>query len=148
MTRQRINLETKLAAALLTMVRPNADGVLEPIISHEHAQKLSASQIISLFHFDHYPIPHSQDGPDEPWNLRPLLIPEHREVTARVDIPQIAKTKRLAGAHQQFIEKAVNRKCGAKRDKSGRIRSRGFTKRPPQRSASRYVENQMEDIEA
>lgn len=98
MARKSISLRTKLAAALLTIVRPNDQGKLEPVISHDQSRQMSDDQIISLFHFDHYPIPHAHDGPDEAWNLRPLLIPEHREITAKVDVPRIAKAKRLANA--------------------------------------------------
>jgi hypothetical protein len=55
-----VNLETKLAAALLTL----GD------ITHEHAKLLTARQIISLYQFDHYPRRKADGGPDAPWNIR------------------------------------------------------------------------------
>lgn len=136
MARKSVSLRTKLAAALLTIVRPNDRGQLEPVIPHDHAKLMSDDQIISLFQWDHYPIPHAHDGPDEAWNLRPLLIAEHREITANVDVPRIAKAKRLSKAHQDFVAKAIEKPCGAKRQKTGnwrggrKIQSRDFDKRP------------------
>jgi hypothetical protein len=95
MSRKAIGLRTKLASALLQMLRPNGDGTFARIIPHEHAKLMSDEQIISLFHFDHYPIPHAHGGPDEAWNLDPLPIAEHRNKTRVADIPAIAKSKRI-----------------------------------------------------
>lgn len=106
--RGHINLTTKLAAALLTMKRPDENGVLVPFISHEHAKLMSDEQIISLFNFDHCVVPKAHDGPDEAWNLEPLPIMEHRVKTATKDIPQIAKTKRLSAAHAEFCASALS----------------------------------------
>lgn len=84
--RAHIGLETKLAAALLTL----GD------IDYEHSKLMSARQICSLYQFDHYPIRKDDDGPDEPWNLVPRMIIPHREKTAKIDVPQMAKADRLA----------------------------------------------------
>jgi hypothetical protein len=91
--RDHISLKVKLAAALLQLKH----------IPFSQAQRMSADQIIALYHFDHYPIPHAQGGPDEPWNLDPVLVADHLEKTAKTDIPQIAKTKRIAKDHQEFL---------------------------------------------
>lgn len=145
MARKSVSLRTKLAAALLTIVRPNDRGQLEPVIPHDHAKLMSDDQIISLFQWDHYPIPHAHDGPDEAWNLRPLLIAEHRSVTAEHDIPQIAKTKRLNSGYQDFIAKALEKPCGAKREKTGnwkpgrKIGNRRPVKAEPKHSATRPI---------
>src|SRR5688572_5207602 len=53
--RRHISLTKKLASALLT-IRVEENGKLVPFIDHETAKTLTAAQIISLFHFDHYPI--------------------------------------------------------------------------------------------
>jgi hypothetical protein len=124
MSRKPISLKTKLASALLTMLRPDETGKLVPIIPHEHAKQMSDEQIISLFQFDHYPIPHAHGGPDESWNLEPRLIAEHRIKTATKDVPIIAKTKRI-----QDRERGIR--------KASTLRSAGFRKAPAQRSASR-----------
>lgn len=78
------------------MLRPDENGNMVPVISYEEAKRLTEDEIISRFHFDHYPVPKALDGPDEPWNLKPLPVADHREKTAKVDIPAIAKAKRIA----------------------------------------------------
>lgn len=105
MSRRHISLKTKLAAALLQMKRCERTLIGDkwvPIISHEEAKTLTDDQIIARFHFDHYPIPHAQGGPDEPWNLTPSPVLDHKEKTAKIDVPMIAKTKRLTKAHEDF----------------------------------------------
>ena len=92
--RKRISDRKKLAATLLHMRAGAADGY-ELLIPYEDGKQMSADQIISLFHYDHYPIPHAEGGPDEPWNLTPRLIADHREKTRKVDLKQIAKNKRI-----------------------------------------------------
>src|SRR3954467_2474871 len=59
-----ISHDTELAAALL-MYR-DEDG--RPWIPHEHAKKMSAEQVISLFERQHVVL-HSHDGPDTHWNI-------------------------------------------------------------------------------
>lgn len=92
-----MNLKTKLAAALLKL----GD------VPHEHAKQMTADQVICLYQFDHYPIRKCDGGPDEPWNLVPRLIKEHRTKTATIDQSQIAKGKRIRrkwAAHRQRME--------------------------------------------
>lgn len=127
MSRKSISLKTKLASALLTMKRDDGNGNLVPIVPHEHAKLMSDDQIISLFQFHHYPIRHEAGGPDEAWNLEPLLIAEHRQVTATIDAPQIAKIKRIQDVRDNGR-------------KPSSLRSAPFRKAPPQRSASRPIE--------
>lgn len=95
MKRAHVPLKVKLAATLLQMKRMDANGQLVRVISHEEAKSLTADQIISRFQFDHFPIPHAEGGPDLPWNIDPSPTPEHRVKTAKVDVPQIAKSKRV-----------------------------------------------------
>jgi hypothetical protein len=105
MKRAHISLKTKLAAALLQMKRCERTLAGERwtlIISHEEAKTLTDDEIIARFHFDHYPIPHAQDGPDEAWNLTPTPSDDHKEKTAKLDVPQIAKTKRITREHEEF----------------------------------------------
>ena len=96
MTRQHITLKTKLASALCQLVRyddEEADWVR--IISHEEAKRLSEDEILARFDFHHDPIPKAYDGPDVHWNLTPLPKDEHRRITSEIDIPRIAKSKRI-----------------------------------------------------
>lgn len=97
MTRKHIGLKTKLASALCQIVRydeENAEFV--KVIPHEEAKKLTEDEILSRFDFHHYPIPKAHDGPDVHWNLEPIPKAIHREITAKIDIPAIAKSKRIA----------------------------------------------------
>jgi hypothetical protein len=100
--RKKIPYRTKLAATLCQMLRPNENGELVPIIDYESSKQLTESQILSLFQFDHYPTPVNQGGKDEHHNLVPRPILEHREKTAKVDIPAAAKADRLSATQEEF----------------------------------------------
>lgn len=56
--------------------------------------------VAKRFDFDHWPVAHALGGSTHPSNLTPRLRAEHREKTARKDIPAIAKVKRLSAAHE------------------------------------------------
>lgn len=95
MTRKEPTLRDKLAAALRELLE----------IPYDHAKLMSAEQIISLVQWHH--IHYHADKKDDPdvdahWNLDPLLIGGHRLRTAKIDIPQIAKTKRLTKQQEEF----------------------------------------------
>lgn len=91
-TRKHISRETKLAAVLLMLVRPDENGVMVPCIPLQRARSMTPKQIIAHFDFDHA-IPHSLDGPDTPWNLTPRLRVDHKAKTKK-DVREIAKVKR------------------------------------------------------
>lgn len=129
MSRAHISLKVKLAAALLQMVRATSDGRFVKIIPFEQAKRMTADEIIALFHFDHYPIPHAQGGPDEPWNLDPILVEGHREKTAKIDIPQIAKTKRISREQEEFRRRMLTPR-DERPPKKSRWGSRPFNRRP------------------
>lgn len=71
--------------------------------------------------FDHI-IPASDGGDNSLENCSVLCVPCHAEKSYRRDIPAIAKSNRIAAKHN-----------GTK------IKSRGFAKREPQRTASRPI---------
>ena len=106
--RKEIGLQTKLAAALLALGK----------IDYGHAKQMTAKQICSLYSFDHYPIRYAEGGPTEPWNLVPRLIPEHREKTAKVDVPQIAKARRLSQEQEAFRRRLLAKDRGDPRPAS------------------------------
>lgn len=141
--RAHIPCSTKLASALLTIVRPDEAGKMVPVISYEEAQRLTAEQVISRFRFDHYPIPHAQDGPDHHSNLVPRPTGEHEERTAKIDIPQIAKTKRLTKEQEAFrarmLAKATPEPSTSEIRQSSSRTKVGFRKSKPQRTASRPI---------
>lgn len=132
-SRDYIRLKTKLAAALCCMLEDDGNGQFVPIIPHDDAKRMTEDQVLSLFQWDHYPIRKADGGSDAHHNLTPRLIVPHRQKTATVDVPQLAKTRRLIEAQEEFRRKVLARPCGQKRERSGKIPSRPFQKRPRQR---------------
>ena len=105
--RAHIPFKTKLAATLCQMKVVNEEGKFVDAIPFEEARQMSVEQILSLFHFDHYPVRKAEGGPDEPWNLTPRFIPAHRQKTAKKDQPEIAKNKRISEAHEEFRQRIL-----------------------------------------
>jgi hypothetical protein len=93
MSKARIPTKVKWAAALLA-IRHEVDGRLVPCISYAEAKTLTADQIIARFDHHHVILEHF-GGVTEPWNIQPMLRPEHRKRTAKLDVPAIAKGKRI-----------------------------------------------------
>lgn len=138
--RKSIGLRTKLAATLCALT----DARGERIISHDHARQLSEEQVLSLFQFDHYPIPHEGGGPDAHWNLDPRLIADHRIKSATIDTPRAAKIKRIAKAIQAHSAAMLHKATGAPPapEKRSRLQGRGFAKGPrPLRSRNVFHGN-------
>jgi hypothetical protein len=101
--RHGICLSVKLAACLLEILRLKGKP-----IDMARAKTMSAQEIISLFDFNHIVL-HANGGPADPWNLEPLLRAEHRERTARIDIPAAAKARRIESKHQAFREQILRK---------------------------------------
>jgi len=97
MTRTAPTLREKLAAALLQ---------LNPAL-REWAKTRTTNDIIAMFECDHYPVPVAEGGTNHPTNLEMILVHEHREKTAKTDVPRIAKGKRLTDAHVAFQAKIL-----------------------------------------
>lgn len=66
---------------------------------------------------------------NDPKHIVPLWKPLHKAKTAKRDVPEVAKTKRLAKEHEAFRSRILSRECGEKREPTGKIKSRGFPKR-------------------
>lgn len=126
-SRGHISFKTKLVAALCQM-RHEVDGKLELILNHDEAKALSEDQVLSLFHWDHTIIPHAEDGPDVHWNLAPELIVPHRIKTATVDVPGIAKRKRVATSFADHTRTMATPR-DERAPKKSRWASRPFPKR-------------------
>lgn len=119
MTRKRhhISDKTKLAAALRELAQ----------IPHAHAKLMTADDLISLFQWHHIEY-HADSANDAHYNLDPLLIKAHRERTAKIDIPQIAKTKRITKDQAAFRARILTPR-DQRPPKQSRWGSRPFQKR-------------------
>lgn len=78
-------------------------------------------------HFDHI-IPDALGGSNELSNCAVLCIACHDAKTRKIDVPLIAKAKRISDKHNGI------------RTTRAKIQSAGFRKAAPQRSASRPIE--------
>lgn len=112
-------------------------------IPHEQAKTMTRKQIRALMHGDHDPVPYAVARdlgwtPDEynhPSNLTLRLVVGHQEKTARRDIPQIAKNKRItkeqAAFQARILAPGVQRNLADEKPKpKAKIKSRGFQKPP------------------
>lgn len=133
--RAHVSFKTKLVAALCQM-RHEVDGKLELILTHDQAKALSEDQILSLFQWQHGVIPHAEEGPDTHWNLEPMLIVPHRKQTATVDVPGIAKRKRVA---KDYIEhtRTMQTPRDEREPKKSKWASRPFAKRSKKHDTTR-----------
>lgn len=88
--RKHLSLTTKLAAALLMIPQRDQNGELVldgfgrpvPMIPFDEARLMTASQMVSLYEWDHSVL-HSLGGPDHFAYLTPRLIMEHRAKSKR-----------------------------------------------------------------
>lgn len=100
MSRKEPTLTAKLAACIRELLK----------IPYEHAKLMTDDQVLSLVQWNHIHY-HAQnkDEPwvDEHWNIEPLTIMAHRHRTAKIDVPQIAKTKRIRNEHEDFRRKLL-----------------------------------------
>jgi hypothetical protein len=74
-------------------------------------RKVKAKAVLALFHFDHI-VFHAHDGPASWWNLDPKLVAAHREKTAKIDVPAIAKGKRITRANEEFAHRLLAKSEG------------------------------------
>jgi hypothetical protein len=64
-------------------------------IPHSHQVLLHEDQMISLAERDHWPVPVAEGGTNHFSNVWARPIREHREKTSKIDVPGIAKRKRI-----------------------------------------------------
>jgi hypothetical protein len=100
--RKNISLSEKLASALLDRVNP--DGT--PVIDREVAKTMTIKQILATVEYDHG-VHVAIGGDNHPTNLTPRTVADHRAKTAKIDIPQIAKTKRIEREQAEFRRKLL-----------------------------------------
>lgn len=114
MTRKKPTLSERYASVVLMLKW--GDG--RPVVERERAKGMTAAEIIDAFEgqvqFDHG-VHVAIDGSNHPTNLTPMLTAAHREKTNKVDIPQIAKTKRITKQQDEFRQRLLA-KTGAADD--------------------------------
>lgn len=137
--RDYIRMKTKLVSAICQLVRFDEDkGEFVRVIHYELSKVLTEDEILSRFDWHHFPIPKAHGGPDAHWNLQPMQKDAHREVTAKEDIPRIAKGKRVDRAATQHRERMASKEPGKPRERTGSIPPRPFQKgHRPLRSGAR-----------
>ena len=84
------SLAEKLASVLLLLKVGDEWLIPEPIRS-----KGNAKEILKCCQWDHYPIRRVDGGTNDPRNIRPLPDHVHAAKTAKKDLPEIAKGKRI-----------------------------------------------------
>ena len=89
--RGHLSLKAKLACLIIEHFQ----------IDRKHARLMHIDQLLGLIDYNHI-VPHTWTQDDDPANLEPLLRPEHRAVTAKRDIPRIAKAKRISKKEEDF----------------------------------------------
>lgn len=105
--RKPITMKQKLASALLEVQRLRG----EPI-PREHARQMHEEQIISLFQFDHDAGFACHGASNHPVMITPKLRLEHKEKTAKIDQPAIAKCARISPEHEAFQKRVLANKVG------------------------------------
>lgn len=135
--RPHISLRLKLAAALseLEFVRHKAFG--SPCLTFAEMKAMSMDDYLHRFDFDHViyhslrPIlPHFTE-------LTPRLRADHQRKTAKVDLPAIAKSKRLTSKQEAFRSRLLA--------KTGLIEETKPAKRPKRRWPSRPFPRQRRE---
>lgn len=86
-----------------------------------------AKLTVGKFHYDHV-IPDAHGGEPVLANCAVICTTCHKYKTTKLDVPAIAKTKRISDEHSGI------------RTARTKIQSRGFQKAPAQRTASRPIE--------
>lgn len=126
--RKAPTMAEKLDAALLALME--AKGI---DYDREAVKGLPAGAVAAWFEVDHFPIAVAMGGSNHPTNLVHRLKAEHRLKTSLVDIPAIAKSKRITKAEEEFRARMLAKIRGdVAKIKPGKVKakiaSRGFDK--------------------
>jgi hypothetical protein len=89
--------------------------------------KVDAGVVERLFHFHHIEA-HANGGSSAWHNLHPMLIQLHHELTRKIDIPRIAKGKRIARKHEEFRRRILAK--GQSTPPPSRWPKRSFRRQP------------------
>lgn len=144
MSRKQPTMTEKLDAALLALLEAQGNP-----IPREAQKALKTGDVASRFEFDHYPIPVAHGGTNHPSNLQPRLKADHREKTAKTDIPMIAKTRRRSKSYEAHKATMIAKLRGEVEEimsghkragkRTAKIRNRGFDKNVRRRMNGQVV---------
>ena len=81
-------------------------------IPHLHQMLMHEDQIIMLFEADHFPIRKADGGPDVFWNCLSRWRREHREKTAKIDMPDMAHERRVRSSHADHLRRMAAKEPG------------------------------------
>ena len=101
-----------------------SEGLCEGLLSD--GARCNANLKHKPYHFDHI-IPDAIGGDNSLINCQVLCVSCHNEKTRKIDVPIIAKSKRIADKHNGIATPRA------------RLRSQGFRKASPQNTATRPV---------
>ena len=96
--RKHFSRAARYAAVILDLKR--GDG--RPFIDRDRAKQMTANEIIEEFEsltIDAHVVAHALGGSTHPTNMTIMEKERHDRETRKIDIPAIAKTKRLAKSH-------------------------------------------------
>lgn len=112
--RQHMPLHVKLEASLRAL------GLEPKLVEFQHDPPLAMRVWV--------PEKNDYDPPEnDPRYIRPMAKADHKEVTAKKDIPEIAKTKRLSKAQQEFRDRMLAKAPGEKPERpKSRLKGRSF----------------------
>lgn len=128
MTRKKLSRNQREAACLLAIKRGDGSWLIpEPLRSSG-----TPEEIIQAVQYDHA-TPHALTADDRPQNLTPMCRNDHRRKTAVKDVPEIAKSKRIAKADAEFRSRLLAKQTDAddllkKRPNRAKIPYRPFPK--------------------
>ena len=97
--RKEIDPHEKIACLLVELLPPD-------LAQRFYDAKVPAESILKLFPWDHYPIAHTDGGPDVWYNLRPLRPDPHQEHTNE-QARERAKTRSLKGLNKQKPKRKI-----------------------------------------
>ncbi len=115
--RSKIPKKNMIVCLLLNLKRADGSYFLP---DHLRGKDVDVDVVLKAIEWDHI-VPVAIGGSNEFWNLQPLLKEDHRKKTSHIDVPQIAKTKRLAKAHEEFRRKMLA-KVGVATEPESRVR--------------------------
>jgi hypothetical protein len=105
--RRNPNLHEKTAACLLMLKRGNGEWLIpEPLRSKGSARDIV--QAVEWHHENYY----AEGGDTSPQMLTPLAPEDHRERTSKIDIPRIAKNKRIAKKCSEHADRMAMKAAG------------------------------------